>query len=194
MNEGPRALARGIGDPGEAFIDQLAGAGAAAVEIVGQVASVGMFGIGFLVWRSWLWIDYLSSKAGVDLQIEQRRTQRFAVRVERQRPRHAAAERAGHHEIQRGDIGQLIADHLAFDNTGKMRLHPRAGDLLQQQRIMLLVIGDHGDVGGVALVAGAGMGDLAQLHRSRPHKLDSTALRVRAAAAPRPPRPHRAPI
>ena len=49
--------------------------------------------------------------------------------VERQRPRHAAAERAGHHEVQRCDIGQLIADHRAFDHAGKMRLHPFAGHL-----------------------------------------------------------------
>ena len=40
MNEGARALAGGIGDPGEAFLDQLAGGGAAAVEIGGRVWQV----------------------------------------------------------------------------------------------------------------------------------------------------------
>ena len=91
--------------------------------------------------------------------------------VKRQRPRHAAAQRLAHDEIQRGNVGQFVADDLAFDNTGKMRLHALAGHLRKQQRIMLLVIGDHGDVGGIALVAGAGMGDLAQFHHA-PTKLD----------------------
>ena len=36
MNEGARALAGGVGDPGQAFVDELAGAGAASFEIVGQ--------------------------------------------------------------------------------------------------------------------------------------------------------------
>ena len=37
--------------------------------------------------------DDYSSEAVLDLQIEQRRAQRFAVGIERERPRHAAAER-----------------------------------------------------------------------------------------------------
>ena len=36
MNEGPRALARFIGDPGEASIDNLARGGAAIAQIIGQ--------------------------------------------------------------------------------------------------------------------------------------------------------------
>src|SRR5580700_6443844 len=105
---------------------------------------------------------------GFDLQIEQRRAQRFAMRVKRKRPRHPTGQRAGHDKIQRRYVGQLIADNLAFDNTGKMRLDPCARDLLEQQRIEFRVIGNHGNVGGVALVTGAGMGDFAQLHRSSP--------------------------
>ena len=65
-------------------------------------------------------------RPGLDVEIEQRRAQRFAVRIERQRPRHAAAERLVHDEIQRRQIGQFIANHLALDNAGEMRLHPRA--------------------------------------------------------------------
>src|SRR3979409_1174698 len=73
-----------------------------------------------------------------------------------------------------------------------MRFDPRARDLREQQRIMLFVIGDHGNVGGVALVAGAGMGDLAQfchscptnwtdgLASSRGSKTDATATTSRA--------------
>src|SRR5438034_375029 len=130
-------------------------------------ASVGVFGIvlslvfGLFVARSWL-----------DLQIEQRGAQGFAMGIERQRSRYATAERAGHHKIKRGNVGQLIAHDLAFDNAGKMRFDPRAGDLRKQQRIVLFVVCDHRDVGGVALVAGAGMGDLAQLHRLHSHEMD----------------------
>src|ERR1700694_1025911 len=109
----------------------------------------------------------LWTEALVDFQIKQRRTQGLTMGIERQRPRHPAAECCGHHEVQCGNVGQLIADNLAFDNTGEMRLHPRAGDLRQQQRIMYFVIGDYGDIRRVALVAGAGMGDLAQLCHSR---------------------------
>jgi hypothetical protein len=42
VDEGPRALAGSVGDFGETFVDQLARTGTAAVEIVGQVASVGV--------------------------------------------------------------------------------------------------------------------------------------------------------
>jgi len=66
-------------------------------------------------------------------------------------PRDPTAQRLAHDKIQRGAVEQLIADLLAFDNTGDARLNPHAG---KQQRIVLLVIGDHRGAGGVALVAG----------------------------------------
>src|SRR5258706_11809880 len=88
--------------------------------------------------------------------------------IECKRPRHAATERACHHEIQRRYVREFVADNLTFDNTGEMRPHPRAGNVRKQQRIMLRVKGDDRDVGGVALVAGTGMGDLAQLHPLSP--------------------------
>src|SRR3954454_17672445 len=62
----------------------------------------------------------------LDRQLQQRGTQRLAMRVERQRPRDAAAQRARHDEIQRGDVGQFIAHYLAFDHAGKMRFDPLA--------------------------------------------------------------------
>ena len=135
----------------------------------------------------------------LNFHVQQRGTQRLAMRVQRQRSRDAAAERLGHHEIQRGDVGQLIAHHLAFDHAGEMRLYAFAGDLRLQQRIVLRVIGDHRDVGGVALVAGAGMGDLAQFHhhastkrtdgfaRSRGSSTDATATTSRADLVTPPP-------
>src|ERR1700754_928406 len=134
-----------------------------------------------------------------NFHIQQRGTQRLAMRIQRQRARHAAAERLGHHEIQRGDVGQLIAHHLALDHAGKMSSYAFAGYLSLQQRIVLFVIGDHRDVGGVALVAGAGMGDLAQLYhhastkrtagfaRSRGNSTDATATTSRADLVTPPP-------
>src|ERR1017187_659531 len=141
-----------------------------------SAASVGMFGMAFSA--SSLFDRLFTVRSGVDLQIEQCRAQGFAVGIERQRPRHAAAERLAHHEIQRGNVGELIADNLAFDNTGKMCSDPLAGDLLKQQRIMLCIIRYNRDVGGVALVAGAGMGDFAQLHRVSPPQNGSTVWQV----------------
>src|SRR6202012_1775043 len=66
--------------------------------------------------------DELWIKIAVNVEIEQRRAQRFAVRVERQRPRHAATERLVHDKIQCRDIGQLVAHYVAFDYASKMRL------------------------------------------------------------------------
>src|SRR6478735_5439460 len=100
-------------------------------------ASVGMFGMLFSLLA---WAPLLVVRTGFNVEIEQRRTQRFAVSIERQRPCYAAAERLGHDEVQRRQVRQFIANHIALDNAGKMRLHPFARDLRQQQRIMPGVI------------------------------------------------------
>ena len=87
------------------------------------------------------------------------------MRVQRQRSRHPATQGVAHDKIQRGNIGQFISHHLALDNAGEMRLHARGGHLFQQQRIVFRIVGNDRDIGRIALVSGAGMGDLAQLHR-----------------------------
>src|SRR5262245_10256806 len=46
-----------------------------------------------------------------------------------------------------------------------MRFHPLGGDVLVQERLVARLVRDDRDVGDVALVAGAGMGQLTQLHR-----------------------------
>src|SRR5436305_612293 len=56
-----------------------------------------------------------------NFHVQQRGTQRLAVRIERERSRDAAAKRLAHDKVQRADVGQLIAHHLAFDHTCKMR-------------------------------------------------------------------------
>src|ERR1700732_3101017 len=83
-----------------------------------RAASVGIFGIGTRL----VLVRLFVVRSGLDLQIEQRGAERLAV----------SAERAGHHEIQRRNVGQLIADNLALDNTCKMRPDPLSGDFFQQ--------------------------------------------------------------
>src|ERR1043166_3282 len=51
----------------------------------------------------------------LDLHLQERRAQRLAVGVERERAGDAAAQRPCHYEIQRRDVGQLIARNLALD-------------------------------------------------------------------------------
>src|ERR1700755_2562294 len=92
------------------------------------------------------------------------------MRVERQRPRYPASQRLVHYEIERKKLGQLVTNNVAFDNAREMRFHTRRRHLSQQQRIMLRIIGDDGDIGDVALVAGTRMSDLTQLHGCRSPK------------------------
>src|SRR3569832_394202 len=123
------------------------------------------------------------------------------MRIECQRPRYPASQRLVHHEVERKNPGQLITDHLALNDTGEMRLAEIGSHLGEQQRIMFRVIGDDRNVGDIALVAGAGMSHLAQLHRhqlptnwtcgvasSRGNSTEATATTSRAdLEAPPPP-------
>src|SRR5262249_55242913 len=77
---------------------------------------------------------------------------------------HAATERLVQHEIERAEGGQLVAFDGALHDIGEMRLHALGGDMLGQERVVAQLVRDHRDVGDVALVAGAGMGELAELH------------------------------
>jgi hypothetical protein len=86
------------------------------------------------------------------------------VSVERERARHAAAQRLVHHEIQRTDAGQLIALDRSADDVGEVGLHPLSGHVLGEKRVVAGLVGDHRDVRHVSLVAAAGMGKLAELH------------------------------
>ena len=92
MNEGSPTLARGVSYPRKAIVDDLARGGAAVLEIIGQCGkSVGIFGSCSVL--SLVLDDARLSATRLDLQIEQRRTQGFAVGIERERARNAAAER-----------------------------------------------------------------------------------------------------
>ena len=71
VNEGPLALARRVADFGEARIDQLAGAGAAALEIGGEFGKFRRVRHGFLV--PWLSDRLLVIRSRLDVHIQQRR-------------------------------------------------------------------------------------------------------------------------
>ena len=62
VNKGPHALAGGIGNPCETFIDQFARGGASSVEIGGEAGECRMVRHGFLV--DFLW-RHLSSEASL---------------------------------------------------------------------------------------------------------------------------------
>ena len=68
------------------------------------------------------------------------------MRIERKRSRHPAAQGLVHHEVQRKNIRQLIADDLTFDHPGEMSLHPRVRHLRQKQRVAYGGIVDTGKV------------------------------------------------
>src|SRR5579872_945053 len=157
--------------------------------------SVGIFGMSWSPCRSTTNIRYR-----FDLQIEQGRAQRFAMRIQRQRPRHPSSQRPAQDKVESRDLRQLKAHDLAFHDAGKMRFDARSCHLREQQRIMFRVIGNDGDVGYVPLVAGAGMGDLAELQfqpptnctrglaNSRGNRTEATATTSRAdLKAPPPP-------
>src|SRR5882762_4167935 len=54
-----------------------------------------------------------------DFQVQQDRTERLAVRIQRERTRDAAAERVEQHEVQCTEQWQLVALHFALHDAGK---------------------------------------------------------------------------
>ena len=57
---------------------------------------------------------------GSDFHFEQRERQRLAVRVERERGRDAAVQRVLAHELQRGQLRQLVAADVALHDAAQM--------------------------------------------------------------------------
>ncbi len=90
------------------------------------------------------------------------------MRIEAERPRNAAGQRAGHDEVQRRQAWQFVAQHLAGHDCHEMCVHARGGDVFGKERVVAAIIGDDGDLRRVALVPGPGMGQFAQLHLTPP--------------------------
>jgi len=104
-----------------------------------------------------------TSVVGVDAQFEQRVGEALAVRIERERGRDAGVERALADELQRVEVRQLVAPHLAPHDVREMAPHRIRGDLRGEQRKVGLAQREERQRQRVALVARAGMGELMQL-------------------------------
>src|ERR1044071_7151271 len=87
------------------------------------------------------------------------------MRIERERARYDAAERALHYQIDRMDPGELVTRDTAFHDAAKMLLHAFGRDRAHDERVVMGFVGDDADVAGVAFIAGAGVRELAQIER-----------------------------
>ena len=65
-------------------------------------------------------------------------------------------------EVERHQIGQFVADDLGGAAVAEQVVHAGLGDLVADERKEIGVVGDHADVEAIALVAGAGVGELVQ--------------------------------
>jgi len=99
MDEDALPFAGRIRDPLDAFLDELTGGGATGFEIIGKCGKGRVRHVVLPDYLSWLIVPGRD-----DFEVEQRGAQRLAVRIERKRTRHAAAERLVHHEVQRSDV------------------------------------------------------------------------------------------
>src|SRR5262245_35561836 len=70
------------------------------------------------------------------LHVEQRRAERLAVRIERQRARDAAAKGLVQHKIERAECGQFVALDGSLHDIGEMCSHARGGDVLGKERVV----------------------------------------------------------
>src|SRR5208283_4352462 len=77
---------------------------------------------------------------GFDLQAEQSRAQRLALRIHPQRHRSAAAERLAHQEVECAHVGQFEPLDAAFHAVAEERLDPLRGDLARQNRVAAFVV------------------------------------------------------
>src|SRR5690606_3269962 len=77
--------------------------------------------------------------------------------------RSRAAERAVQQEVERVEVRQLETLDVALHHRPEVRLHALRGELLAQQRVMLGFVCDDAHIGGVTLVAGAGVRQVDQL-------------------------------
>src|SRR6476659_10601949 len=121
------------------------------------------------------------------------------MRVECERTRPPAAQRALEHEIECAEQRQLVPHDVALHDPAEVRLYPRRSHPAHEERIVRRVVRDQRDVRRVALVSRAGMGELAQrAHQATSHsiavwtssrstKVDVTPTRSRVDLATPPP-------
>src|SRR5207237_5053575 len=105
----------------------------------------------------------MSAESSFDLQLQERRAEALAVRVERERGGDAAGQRALADELQRGEQRELESAHIPQDDSGQVLLDGARGDLLAQERKILRAVGDDRQDRRVALVARTAVRQLVQL-------------------------------
>ena len=96
----------------------------------------------------------------------------------------ATLERLLHDEVERAKMVDAVASHLALQQPTELGLQTIRRELPLHRGEVLGIDHEHADAGGIALVAGAGMGDLAQRddgHVSIITKPASTSCRSRYA-------------
>src|ERR1051326_7840485 len=95
---------------------------------------------------------------------EQRRTERLAVRVKRQRSRDTTAKRLVQDEIESANSRQFVTFDPTLHDIGEMRLDACRRHMLREERIVPRLVRDDRNVGHIALVASAGVSEFPELH------------------------------
>jgi hypothetical protein len=98
----------------------------------------------------------------LDLEAEQEEAPGLAVRVEIEGFVDPALQGLIDDEVEAALVIELVAPDRAAQQGAELGLQPLRRKLRLHRRIVALVIDEHRDIGAVALVAGAGMGDAAQ--------------------------------
>src|SRR5680860_463711 len=106
---------------------------------------------------------------------QQQKRQRLAVKVEVEGAVHAAFKGVIDDEIERRQVRQLVARHGTRALVGKQGQYPLLGHLLQKNAEGSRQVGHNGNVGTVALVAGAAVGNGVKWNRDHRHGDTSSA-------------------
>src|SRR5262245_5224795 len=99
--------------------------------------------------------------------LQQGQRQALTLRIGPQRFARATAQHIEQHEVQCFQVGRLVADHAGRIQLLEVVGDRLAGQVLAQPGVARLGVGDHGDVGMVALVATAPVGNV-----KKPKRLD----------------------
>ena len=133
-----------------------------------------------------------SSIGSGDLEVEDRRAEALAVRIERQRAGDPAAQRAVEDEVQRPEPRQRVADDLAPRRSGEVLLHPLGRDVPLQQRIVAPGRTRSPRCSTCRPCRRSRVGDLAQLHVRSPRSWTDAGQAPAARGPRRPPTTSRA--
>src|SRR5438445_5565584 len=105
----------------------------------------------------------------VDLQAEDERAVGLAEGIGAQGAGGAAVERLVEDEVEGAHVGDLVAVDGAADESAEVGTNSLGGQLAHECRVQGVGGGEDGDVGEVALVTAARLGDVAQRNAPRAH-------------------------